>query len=304
MTQSLIIENSIASHSFYGVEYRPVTQYDIAISALNLKNPIFPINLYSKMPFQGRQWSKYHNWIHTLMELRDFLIQNENLWAPDDCDADINRWAISTHDIIVIDVDFQKDKNKRPVGYPQLGPIKQSWLDQASHKQKTQSTYQGQHTYHYIFKLHGRCYQLPKARLKNTTVDVIYGDKRLLILYELLPSKEVWDNLAIMPEELFRCIFNSDREVISDVIHIENKWKISNGKRNNELIKPIYQAFDDNVVIPILKVFYIAGVSDYPFSEMIASYNCIKNNHYNKLNINPKLLRSYYEEGKKSRKHN
>ena len=304
MTQSPNIENSIARHSFYGVKYRPVTQHDIATSALKLNIPVFPINSYSKMPFQGRKWSQYHNWIHSLMELREFYIQTEKLWTPDECNVDINRWAISLNSLICVDVDFSKDKNKSPVGYPQLGPIKQIWLDQASHKQKTQSTYQGKHTFHYFFGKQKRSIQLPNGRVPGTTVDVLRGN-RLIILYDELPSIEVWNHLSVMPDELFQCLLSLDRgknmylkkekEHVSEIVHIE-EWYWPIGIRNKEFSKEVYYALKNGDAYALFKAVIKAKYSHYPLRDILSVIKSIQINHFNYRNINLNTIRGVYYE--------
>lgn len=291
----------MTDRSQYTNQTPPITQHDIACRAIELKNPILPMGVDNKRPFGGLKWSDKRVWIHTLDDLRRFYIQTKDRWAPDHCPGIICRYAISADEIVVIDVDFKKDQNKVPIGHPQLGPIKQEWLDQAGHRQKTASTYQGQHTYHHVFKAHKRCYQLPKTRLKGTTVDVIHGSKRLIILYELLPPKEVWDKLPLMPEDLFRCLIEIGRERnlnLSKGNEGVGAWKKPLGERNAELIKPLYDGFDDDTYLPILRSFFMAGLSDQPFGQMTASYNSINNKHHNKFKeLKQSILRRYYEKG-------
>ena len=285
--------------------FSQVFQQDIACSALELGIPILPMDLSRKMPFKGFPWSDRKYWIDTIDDLIAFYLKYPSPpWDPNKTEAsEICRWAMlmGTNNIC-LDVDFQK-KDGNPIGPPLLGQVKQSWLDQAGHIQKTQSTLNGKHTHHYMFKAHKRCYQLPKSRLKGTTMDIIYG-KKLLILYDVLPIKDVWDNLPFIPEELFRCLINLDREVISSVVHIEEEvWKKPDGKRHDELLKPLYEGFNFNIVIPIYRSFFMAGMSGYPFNSLLTSFNCIKNNHHNKFKqLKQSLLRRCYEKGQEAKR--
>ena len=52
--------------------------------------------------------------------------------------------------ILVTDVDFQKDKDKKPIGLPILGPVPYKLLEQAGFSQPTASLYQGKRTYQFF----------------------------------------------------------------------------------------------------------------------------------------------------------
>ena len=273
------------------IPFSQVFQQDIAFSALDLNISILPMELSRKMPFKGFKWNNPSNWIGSVENLISLYKRYPSpAWDPKKTEAsEVFRFAIRLMELVIIDVDFQK-LNKIPCGWPLLGPVKQEWLDQAVHKQKTASTYKGQHTYHYFFKKHGRCYQLPKTRLEGTTIDVLTGNK-LLLLYEKLPVKEVWDKLSYIPEQLFNCLLDLYRVNLKTRMK-EGVWMP--GNRNMIFKDEVYYSLKDRDFMRLAKSLSLAKKSGYPFNQAMSVIRSTHRNHFNNLTLNYNSLERIY----------
>lgn len=280
--------------------FSQVFQQDIAKSALDLNIPIFPMNLALKIPFKGLKWSHRCNWIHNIDELIAFYIKYPSPpWDPRKTEAsEICRWAIMLDYLIVFDVDFLKDKDKNPIGDPQLGPVKQRWLDQASHNQKTQSTFQGKHTYHHIFRKSIKSNRLPNCRIPGTTIDIL-KNKKLMILYKKLPSIDVWKSLNFVPDDMLTCILNLNRKE-QTAYHIEYNLSFPDHERNIRGNKEIHNALKYDDMIAFAKAIFKAKHSKepYPLKELIDVVKSNINLHFTNYTLDElmPIIKEIYNE--------
>ena len=132
--------------------------------------------------------------------------------------------------ILVTDVDFQKDKDKKPIGLPILGPVPYKLLEQAGFSQPTASLYQGKRTYQFFWPWEDRFKILSNSRLTGTTIDIRTA-RGQVVLYRPLPPLDIWNNLNSMPDDLFEIIKTLSKESSAD------DWE--DGNRNNTLFKKI-----------------------------------------------------------------
>ena len=209
---------------------KPQTNLDaIALSAVNVKALIVPVG-DKKSPLIQR-WQEPGAGSYKKSQLERWRARYNN-----------PRWGIPCgpgsettpgNMILVTDVDFQKDKDKKPIGLPILGPVPYKLLEQASFSQQTASLYQGKRTYQFFWPWEDRFKILSNSRLAGTTIDIRTA-KGQVVLYRPLPPLDIWENLNSMPDDLFEIIKTLSRE------SSKNDWK--QGNRNNTLFTKI--AFD------------------------------------------------------------
>ena len=140
--------------------------------------------------------------------------------------------------VFVIDIDFLKNKNKKPIGLPIMGTIKQEWLDKASFSQNTQSIFQGKRTSQYFFKWEERLKTFKNKRVPGTTIDFRTKGGQVVV-YRPFPPSEIWKDLNPMPDALFDalCSLLKTKQASED-------WRP--GNRNNTLFKKLINDLEKN----------------------------------------------------------
>ena len=199
---------------------------DIALSAVNVKALIIPVG-NTKSPLIQR-WQEPGAGSYNKGQLERWRARYNN-----------PRWGIPCgpgsettpgNMILVTDVDFQKDKDKKPIGLPILGPVPYKLLEQAGFSQPTASLYQGKRTYQFFWPWEDRFKILSNSRLTGTTIDIRTA-RGQVVLYRPLPPLDIWNNLNSMPDDLFEIIKTLSKESSAD------DWE--DGNRNNTLFKKI-----------------------------------------------------------------
>lgn len=222
----------------------------VAESAIRSKIKIIPVG-HDKVPLI-HDWQKPGSGSYlrsVLMEWRRKL-KNPAWGLP--CGPESGGFAV--------DIDFQKNKNKKPIGPPILEIIKQEWLDKASFSQNTQSTFKEKKTCQYIFKWEDRLKIFKNKRVPGTTIDFRTKGGQI-VLYRPLPPSEIWNELNTMPDALFNalCSLLKTKQASED-------WKP--GNRNNTLFKKLINDLEKNRGRNIPDILNKADQSGLPKGEI------------------------------------
>ena len=202
----------------------------IAESAINAKARIIPVGKNKAPLISG--WEKPGEGSYDREQLYNWIATFKNPYWGCPCGP--------TNNIFIFDADFKKNpKTKEIIGPPELGDIKQEWLDQSSFSQSTKSTFNGKHTFHFGFKWEDRFKFFTNRRIPTTTCDLrVMGGQ--FVIYRPLPPPHIWNDLNPMPEEMVQLLLELLKIKESD----KKQWSL--GNRNNTLFKKIAQDMEKN----------------------------------------------------------
>ena len=202
----------------------------IAESAINAKARIIPVGKNKAPLISG--WEKPGEGSYNREQLYNWIATFKNPYWGCPCGP--------TNNIFIFDADFKKNpKTKEIIGPPELGDIKQEWLDQSSFSQSTKSTFNGKHTFHFGFKWEDRFKFFTNRRIPTTTCDLrVMGGQ--FVIYRPLPPPHIWNDLNSMPEDMVQLLLELLKIKESD----KKQWSI--GNRNNTLFKKIAQDMEKN----------------------------------------------------------
>ena len=191
----------------------------IAISAINAQAKIIPVGK-NKGPLIP-EWQSKSAGSYDKAQLENWRIQYQNPYWGLPCGP--------VNGCLVFDVDLQKDKKKRPIGMPLLGPVDKKNL-QVSFSQQTQSVFKGVRGWHGFYKWEDKLRVFNNSRFSGTTID-IRTERGQVVLYRELPPYDIWSDLNPMPDALF--------ETLKTLLNVKSSedWRV--GNRNNTLFKKI-----------------------------------------------------------------
>ena len=198
----------------------------IAVSAINSKITIFPVGDKKSPLIHG--WQKDTAGSYDKETLEQWRLKYKNPYWGMPCGP--------VNNVICVDVDFQKDKNKKPIGWPIIHPVDTKMLSHASFTQNTMSEFEGQKTSHHFFKWEDRLKIFTNIRLKPTTIDIRTRGGQV-VLYRTLPPLDIWEDLSPMPDVLFEALKKLLGKNKRTNVKGNDQWEV--GDRNNTLFKKI-----------------------------------------------------------------